>query len=147
MARFKCLFFAFSIPNVKPAAPQSNCSALSGKPIRPGQATDGRLLLPLERVRGGEEAPEFAVEIVYFNRGAKWDEKGSFKLALPSLDLPISRTGLLIYYPPLFRTNAEAGTLLEATYLKPPSPGLSEILYAGWSSAIGLVVCSSVCCA
>ena len=44
-------------------------AALAGKPIRPGQATDGSLLLPLERVRGGDEAPEFAVEMVYFNNG------------------------------------------------------------------------------
>jgi hypothetical protein len=83
-------------------------------------------LLPLERVRGGEEAPEFAVEIVYFNRGAKWDDKGSFRLSLPALDLPISRTGLLIYYPPLFRANAEAGTFRTETYVNPMSAVLTD---------------------
>ena len=110
-------------------------AALSGKPIRPGQATDGSLLLPLERVRGGEEAPEFAVEIVYFNRGVKWDDKGSFKLALPALDLPVSRTGLLIYYPPLFRTSAETGTFRTETYVNPTSAVLTETLDAGRASA------------
>jgi len=101
-------------------------AALSGKPIRPGQAADGSLLLPLERVRGGEEAPEFAVEMVYFNRATKWDDKGSFKLALPALDLPISRTGLLIYYPPLFRATAEPGTFRAETYANPLSAVLTE---------------------
>jgi hypothetical protein len=109
-------------------------AALSGKPIRPGQATDGSLLLPLERVRGGEEAPEFAVEMVYFNRGAKWDEKGNFKLALPALDLPISRTGLLIYYPPLFRATADPGTFRTETYVNPTS----AMLDVGTASALGL---------
>jgi hypothetical protein len=101
-------------------------AALSGKPIRPGQAADGSLLLPLERVRGGEEAPEFEVEMVYFNRGTKWDDKGNFRLALPALDLPISRTGLLIYYPPLFRATVQPGTFRPETYLNPTSPVLVE---------------------
>ncbi|MBI3477008.1 MAG: hypothetical protein HY010_14850 [Acidobacteria bacterium] len=101
-------------------------AALSGKPIRPGQSSDGSLLLPLERVRGGEEAPEFSVEMVYFNRGTKWDDKGNFTLALPALDLPISRTGLLIYYPPLYRTTVETGTFRAETYVNPTSAVLTE---------------------
>jgi hypothetical protein len=112
-------------------------AALAGKPIRPGQATDGSLLLPLERVRGGEEAPEFAVEMVYFNRGTKWDEKGNFRLALPALDLPISRTGLLVYHPPLFRVTAEPGTFRTETYVNPMSAVLSEVLDFGSASAVG----------
>jgi len=101
-------------------------AALSGKPIRPGQATDGSLLLPLERVRGGEEAPEFAVEMVYFNRTPTWSDKGNFTLSLPSLDLPISRTGLVVYYPPLFKVNVEPGTFRSETYAAPLSAVLVE---------------------
>jgi hypothetical protein len=101
-------------------------AALSGKPIRPGQATDGSLLLPLERVRGGEEAPEFAVEMVYFNRTPAWSDKGTFTLALPSLDLPISRTGLVVYYPPLFRVNVGPGTFRSENYAAPLSAVLVE---------------------
>jgi hypothetical protein len=112
-------------------------AALSGKPIRPGQATDGSLLLPLERVRGGDEAPEFSVEMVYFNRGTKWDDKGNYRLALPALDLPISRTGLLIYYPPLFRTTADPGTFRTETYVNPISAVLRELLDVGSASAMG----------
>ncbi len=84
-------------------------AALSGKPVRPGQAPDGSLLLPLEKSRGGDEAPEFAVEMVYFARGPKWDDKGEFKIMLPALDLPVSRNGLLVYYPPLFKVTPQPG--------------------------------------
>jgi hypothetical protein len=101
-------------------------ASLGGKPIRPGQAQDGSLLLPLEKSRSGEEAPEFAVEIVYFLPGAAWNDKGKAKLALPALDLPVSRTGLLVYYPPLFHVNAEpGGSFRTETYVEPTSPVLN----------------------
>jgi hypothetical protein len=99
-------------------------AALEGKPIRPGQASDGSLLLPLERGRGGDEAPEFAVEMVYFDRAPKWADKGSATLALPALDLPISRTGLQVYYPPRYRVNAETGTFRSEPFAEPLSPVL-----------------------
>jgi len=38
-------------------------ASLAGKPVRPGQSPDGSLLLPLDKARAGEEAPEFAVEV------------------------------------------------------------------------------------
>ncbi|HXL23178.1 MAG TPA: hypothetical protein VOA78_11970 [Candidatus Dormibacteraeota bacterium] len=101
-------------------------ASLGGKPIRPGQAQDGSLLLPLEKSRSGEEAPEFAVEIVYFLPGAAWNDKGKAKLMLPALDLPVSRTGLQVYYPPLFRVNAESGGAFRTeTYVDPTSPVLN----------------------
>src|SRR5216684_3740811 len=76
-------------------------ASLAGKAVRPGQSPDGSLLLPLDKARTGEEAPEFAVEIVYLSRGTAWNDKGQFKLALPALDLPVSRTGLLVYPQPV----------------------------------------------
>jgi hypothetical protein len=110
-------------------------SALAGKPVKPGQASDGSLLLPLERVRGGEEAPEFAVEMVYFSRGTKWADKGNFSLTLPALDLPVSRTGLLVFYPPLFRVNSEPGTFRTETYTAPSSAALNAEV--GVQSGVG----------
>jgi hypothetical protein len=77
-------------------------AALSGKPVRPGQASDGSLLLPLEKARGGEEAPAFVVEVLYMIRGTAWEDKGKAHLALPALDLPVSRTGLLCIIRPCF---------------------------------------------
>jgi hypothetical protein len=99
-------------------------AALSGKPVRPGQAQDGGLLLPLEKARGGEDAPEFAVELVYFAHGSKWQDKGKSAVPLPTLDLPISRTGVLIYYPPLFKASVEPGMFREGSYAAPVSASL-----------------------
>jgi hypothetical protein len=100
-------------------------ASLAGKPTRPGQSPDGSLLLPLEKARGGEEAPPFVVEILYVIRGSAWQEKGKARLALPALDLPISRTGLLLYYPPLFRVSAEPGAFRSEAYAAPTSPAFN----------------------
>src|SRR6266436_4205178 len=43
-------------------------ASVSRKPVRPGQWPDGSLLLPLEKARGGEDAPPFVVEVVYLLR-------------------------------------------------------------------------------
>jgi hypothetical protein len=94
---------------------------LAGRPVRPGQSPDGSLLLPLEKSRGGDDAPAFAVEILYLAKAAAWEEKGREKITLPSLDLPISRTGLLLYYPPLFKVSAEPGTFRAQEYVNPSS--------------------------
>jgi hypothetical protein len=95
-------------------------ASLAGKPVRPGQAPDGSFLLPLEKARGGEDATPFEVQLLYLIRGSAWDDKGRLKLPLPSLDLPVSRTGLLAYYPPLFKISAEPGSFRTSEY-EPPS--------------------------
>src|SRR5208283_3812176 len=94
-------------------------ASLSGMPVRPGSGPDASLLLPLSKARSGEEAPEFAVEVVYFIPGAAWTDKGHLKLSLPALDLPVSRTGLQVYYPPLFRLSAETGSFHVENYANP----------------------------
>jgi hypothetical protein len=101
-------------------------AALAGIPIRPGQAADGSVLLPLEKARSGDEAPAFAVELVYLSRGAAWSDKGQLKLTLPALDLPISRTGLHLYHPPSFHVTAEPGTFRMESYAEPSSAVLVE---------------------
>src|SRR6266446_1889528 len=100
-------------------------ASLAGKPIRPGSGPDASLLLPLSKARSGEDAPEFAVEIIYFAPGASWADKGRMKLALPALDLPISRTGLQVFYPPQFRFVAETGSFRAENYAGPISPVLT----------------------
>jgi hypothetical protein len=102
-------------------------ASLSGQPVRPGSGPDASLLLPLSKVRSGEDAPEFTVEVVYFSPGSAWADKGRFKLVLPALDLPISRTGLQVYYPPLFRLTSEAGAFHVETYANP----LTAVLTTG----------------
>jgi hypothetical protein len=100
-------------------------ASLAGRAVRPGQSPDGSLLLPLDKARSGEEAPEFAVEVVYLARGTAWNDKGQFKLALPALDLPVSRTGLLVYHPPLFKVAPETGAFRTAAYGTPVSAALN----------------------
>jgi hypothetical protein len=101
-------------------------ASLAGKPVRPGQSPDGSVLLPLEKAHAGEDSPEFAVEIVYINRGTAWNDKGQFKLGLPALDLPVSRTGLLVFHPPLFKVTPQTGAAFRAeTYEDPLSAALN----------------------
>jgi hypothetical protein len=109
-------------------------ASLAGKPVRPGEAKDGSLLLPLEKSRAGEEAPAFVLEIFYLVRQTAWTDKGKATLALPAVDLPISRTGLLLYHPPLFKLAPEAGTFRVETYEAPTSAAFD----VGTGSAIDL---------
>ena len=111
-------------------------ASLAGKPVRPGQAPDGSLLLPLEKSRGGDDAPAFAVEILYITKAAAWEEKGRGKVTLPALDLPISRTGLLLYYPPLFHVTAETGTFRAGEYENPSSGALTGPIDIGTSTTM-----------
>ena len=101
-------------------------ASVAGRPARPGQSPDGSLLLPLEKARGGDDAPAFIVEVFYMMRGAAWEEKGKSHLALPALDLPISRTGILVYYPPLFRVSADPGSFRTEVYAGPTSSAFNQ---------------------
>jgi len=111
-------------------------ASLAGKPVRPGQSPDGSLLLPLDKARAGEEAPEFAVEVIYLSRGTAWNDKGQFRLALPALDLPVSRTGLLVYHPPLFKVTSEQGAFRTAPYENPVSSALSTPAASGTGGGV-----------
>ena len=100
-------------------------AVLGGRPVRPGQAPDGSLLLPLEKSRGGEDAPAFVVELMYVTKANPWQDKGKETVTLPALDLPISRTGMLLYYPPVFRVSPEPGTFRTEEYQAPVSAALA----------------------
>jgi hypothetical protein len=85
---------------------------VAGRPIRPAAAEAEAILLPLEKGRAGDEAPTFVVSVVYLQDGQRiaWLDKGRDRLQLPAIDLPIARTGLLLYYPPHFRVEPQAGS-------------------------------------
>lgn len=102
-------------------------ASVAGRPIRPGRAPDGSLLLPLEKSRGGEEAPAFVVELSYLDRAPAWTDKGRTRLSLVSVDLPISKSRLLLHHPPLFRlapVPAASGSFRVVTYVEPESDAL-----------------------
>ena len=117
-------------------------AALGGRPARPGQSPDGSLLLPLEKSRAGEDALAFVVKVMYVTKASRWEEKGKQTVTLPAVDLPISRTGMLLYYPPLFRVTAEPGTFRTEEYQAPISqalgPSVGALIDTGNPSAAPL---------
>jgi hypothetical protein len=83
--------------------------------------------LPLEKTRTGDESPAFVVEISYFDRSSVWTDKMHARLALAAVDLPISKSRLLFYHPPLFRPASSgviSGSFRVATYEPPESSSL-----------------------
>src|SRR5215510_6044330 len=85
------------------------CVSVAARPIRPGKAPDGSLLLPLEKSKSGDEAPAFVVKVSYLDRAAAWVDKGRLRLSLLAVDLPISKSHLLLHHPPLFRLTPPPG--------------------------------------
>src|SRR5690349_6577341 len=99
-------------------------ASVAGRPIRPGRGPDGSLLLPLQKTRSGGEAPAFIVEVSYLDHVAAWTDRGRTRVSLVAVDLPISKSHLLIHHPPLFRVTPVAGAsgnFRLATYAPPES--------------------------
>lgn len=84
-------------------------ASVGGRPVRPGRALDGSLLLPLEKTSTGDDASAFVVEVSYLDRTPRWLDKGRMHLSLVTVDLPISKSHLLLHHPPLFRLTLPAG--------------------------------------
>jgi hypothetical protein len=96
-----------------PAAATVWSAEIGGRPTRPGVAEKDAVLLPLDKGRAGEEAPTFVVQLVYFQRVEEWPasgDKGRTRIDLPAIDLPVSRTGLELYYSPRFRVEPQPGS-------------------------------------
>lgn len=115
-----------------PAGASVWSSSIAGRAVRAGQSPDGALLFPLPKSRAGEEAPVFVVEILYLSRSAAWESKGKAALPLPNLDLPVSRTGVVLYYPPAYRVTSGTGAFRTQAF----EPSTSPVLNAGPSAAL-----------
>lgn len=113
-------FLALTLP------PQSVLwsALLAGQPIRPGVSPEGAYLLPLQKGRTGENAPTFAVELVYLQRATAWTARGDARVELPAVDLPVSRTGLLVHYSPRFAVQPKPGAFRRETDPGPWSAAL-----------------------
>ncbi|MEW6206732.1 MAG: hypothetical protein AB1631_00090 [Acidobacteriota bacterium] len=98
--------------------------SVSGRPLRPGRAPDGSLLIPLEKMKTGDESPAFAVEVAYIDRVPSWSGKGRARLSFLTLDMPISKSSLLLHHSPLFRLTPAPGSFRLATFAPPASPSL-----------------------
>jgi hypothetical protein len=106
---------------------------VAGRPVRPGVAEHDAVLLPLEKGRAGADAPTFAAEIVYLQRTDAWTSKGRSRIDLPALDLPVSRTGVVLHYSPRFHVDPQPGTFRVAN-----DPGVfaEALRHAGMSIAV-----------
>jgi len=94
-------------------------AAVAGRPVRPGRSPEGALLVPLEKGRARDDLPPFVVELVYVARLAPWGDQGDARVVLPALDLPVSRTGLVLHHSPRFRVTAEPGAFRLEPYMDP----------------------------
>jgi hypothetical protein len=123
-----------SFLGVKPPVGATLWSAsIDGRAIRPGAGQDDTLLLPLRKRRVGEDAPAFAVDLVYVDRQAAWSAAGDMTLTLPTLDVPVSRTGVAVRHSPRFRVTLQPGVFREQAY----EPPLSMALRGGFGSGTG----------
>ena len=97
-------------------------AALEGRAIRPGVGPNGAVLLPLKKGRTSEEAPVFVVELLYLQRAEAWLDRGDTRVALPAVDLPVSRTGLTLHHSPRYDVDPEAGSFRVDTDTGPWTP-------------------------
>ena len=88
------------------------------------------LLLPLRKRRAAEESAAFAVDVVYVNRGSAWGAAGDRGVSLPSIDVPVSQTGVVVHHSPRFRLALQPGVFREQSWraptadvLRPPATG------------------------
>jgi len=99
-------------------------ASLAGRPVRPGVDANGALLLPLRKGRANEDAPAFAVELLYLQRATEWTDKGDARLTLPAVDLPVSRTGVTVFHSPRYAIEAKPGAFRSTTDPGPFSAAL-----------------------
>lgn len=101
-------------------------ASAGGRPVRPGRALDGGLLMPLLKGRVGEDAPPSLVEVVYIQTGAAWQRDGRARLMFPAIDLQISRTALSLYHSPQYEVKPEPGAFRLDEYSEPASEAFAE---------------------
>jgi len=112
-------FVKIGLPPVQPSGAHL-CQASPPNQVRPPMA----VCYFHWRRRAERRHAVFVVEILYISKATTWTDKGKVKLTLPALDLPVSRTGLLLYYPPLFQVTADTGAFRTEAYSAP----LSQLL-------------------
>jgi hypothetical protein len=122
-----------------PAGASLWSASQAGRPVRPGKSEDGGLLFPLEKARAGEEAPVFTIEVLYLAHGDAWVEKGHTALALPALDMPVSKTAAVLYYPPSFRATVEPGSFRSQGYGAPDDAGPPGAIFPAVGPSANLV--------
>src|SRR5439155_26009884 len=73
-----------------------------------------------------------ALEVLYLAPGEGRTDRGRGTMAMPAVDLPVSGTGVVLYYPPAHRVTVETGRFRAQEYVKedlagPPGPGFPAV--------------------
>jgi hypothetical protein len=99
-------------------------ASVDGRVVRPGRTPEGALLLPILKKRGEGDGGS-RVSFLYLVRAGSWADEGSTGLELPVLDLPVSRTGLVVHHSPRYSMKVEPGAFREESYAPPGHPLLA----------------------
>jgi hypothetical protein len=111
-----------------PASASLWSASIDRRATRPGRAADGTLLMPLRKNRAGGETPVSVVQIIYLDRQSAWSSNGQVKVAMPALDLPVSRTGVTLDYSPRFRLTLAPGAFrVDGESPMPPALAMLDV--------------------
>lgn len=76
---------------------------VSGRPVKPAQDANGKVLIPLQKSESlGESIAQFPVEIMYLTQQDKFQTVGRSTMHLPQLDIPTSQLYWSVYVPEEF---------------------------------------------
>jgi hypothetical protein len=115
-----------------PASATLWSASIDRRATRPGRAADGTVLIPLRKNRAGGDTPLSAVQIIYLDRQPAWNGNGHIKVAMPALDLPVSRTGVALDFSPRFRLTLTPGAFrLDGETAMPPALAMLDAVGDG----------------
>lgn len=86
---------------------------VSGKPVKPGQDEEGRVLIPLEKSSPGMSSSNFPVELIYLTKGKPLGIKGRHGIALCKLDLPVTHLQWSLFLPDKYKFKKFEGNVDE----------------------------------
>lgn len=78
--------------------------------VTPGQASGGQLVVPIGTASTGAEPVTALVSVLYLQTTTAWTAGTRTALTLPTVDLPVARSGVLVHHPPALRPVADGGT-------------------------------------
>jgi len=104
-------FLEITLPHSEKIALWS--SFVAGKPVKPSKTKQGKILLPLEKSSyAGSDLTSFTVEVIFYsNLGSSLRPIGALDIAMPEVDLPISRSMLSVFGPTRFTYSRIAGSM------------------------------------
>ncbi|MBW2263441.1 MAG: hypothetical protein JRG91_15860 [Deltaproteobacteria bacterium] len=78
-------------------------SFVAGKPVKPGQDDEGRILIPLAKSTPGMSSENFPVELIYLTRAKPLGIKGKGGITLCTVDLPITHLQWSLFLPDKYK--------------------------------------------